>query len=172
MCKFNSFGSNFLVNIDKYVNRKYLNNDKSFTRTRKLSLRDTILYPLLQEGHTNSSEANNYMKLITGDDFAMISQQAIGEKRGFMSPEVYEDMYRDYVDDLYNQFYPDLTLKDYMILAGDTTVIKVPNVSKTKEEFPVAEGKPARARLSTYSDAITGFVFDAKIVEKRAVKCI
>ena len=168
MCKFNSFGSNFLVNIDKYVNRKYLNNDKSFTRTRKLSLRDTILYPLLQEGHTNSREANNYMKLITGDDFAMISQQAIGEKRGFIDPEVYEDMYRDYVDDLYNQFYPDLTLKDYMILAGDTTVIKVPNVSKTKEEFPVAEGKPARARLSTYSDAITGFVFDAKIVEKKS----
>jgi len=168
MCKFNSFGSNFLVNIDKYVNRKFLNNDKSFTRTRKLSLRDTILYPLLQEGHTNSCEANNYMKLITGDDFAMISQQAIGEKRGFINPEVYEDMYRDHVDDLYNQFYPDLTLKDYMILAGDTTVIKVPNVSKTKEEFPVAEGKPARARLSAYSDAITGFVFDAKIVEKKS----
>lgn len=107
------------------------------------------------------------MKLITGDDFAMISQHAIREKRGFINPEVYEDMYKDYVDDLYNQFYPDLTLKEYMILAGDTTIIKVPNVSKTKEEFPVAEGKPARARLSMYSYAITGFVFDAKIVEKK-----
>lgn len=74
MYKFNSFGSNFLVNIDKYINRKYLNNNKSFTRTRKLSLKDIILYPLLQEGHTNSREANNYMKLITGDEFAMISQ--------------------------------------------------------------------------------------------------
>ena len=168
MCKYEFFGSNFLVNIDKYVNRKYLNNDKSFTRARKLSLKDVILYPLLQEGHTNSREANNYMKLITGDDFAMISQQAIGEKRGFINPEVYEDMYKDYVDELYNKFYQDLTLKDYMILAGDTTVIKVPNVSKTKEEFPVAEGKPARARLSMYSDAITGFVFDAKIVEKKS----
>ena len=168
MCKYEFFGSNFLVNINKYVNRKYLNDDKRFTRARKLSLKDVILYPLLQEGHTNSREANNYMKLITGDDFAMISQQAIGEKRGFINPEVYEDMYKDYVDELYNKFYQDLTLKDYMILAGDTTVIKVPNVSKTKEEFPVAEGKPARARLSMYSDAITGFVFDAKIVEKKS----
>ncbi len=77
-------------------------------------------------------------------------------------------MYKDYVDDLYNQFYQDLTLKDYMILARDTTVIKVSNVSKTKEEFPVEEGKPARARLSMYSDAITGFVFDAKIIEKKS----
>ena len=66
MCKFNDFSSNFLVEINKYINRKYLNNDKSFTRNRKLSLKDTILYPLLQEGHTNSREANDYIRLITG----------------------------------------------------------------------------------------------------------
>ena len=66
MCKFNDFSSNFLVEINKYINRKYLNNDKSFTRNRKLSLKDTILYPLLQEGHTNSLEANDYIRLITG----------------------------------------------------------------------------------------------------------
>lgn len=155
MHKYESLGSNFLVNIDKYVDRKYLNNDKSFIKTSKLSLKDIIIYSLLQEGHNNSREANNHMKLITGDDFAMISQQAIGEKRGFINLEVYVDIYKDYVDELYNKFYQNLTLKDYIILAGDTTVIKVPNVSKTKEEFPVAEGKPARARLSMYSNAIT-----------------
>ena len=81
-------------------------------------------------------------------------------------------MYKDYVGDLYNQFYQDLTFKEHMILAGDTTVIKVTNVSKTKEEFPVGEGKPVHVRLSMYYDAITGFVFDAKIVEKRAAKYI
>ena len=167
MCKFNDFASNFLVEINKYVNRKYLNNDKSFTRNRKLSLRDTILYPLLQEGHTNSREANNYIKLITGDEFAMISQQAIGEKRGFIDPQLYEDMYKDYVDDLYDHFFDDLKIKDYLMLAGDTTVIKVPNVSKTKEEFPVEEGKPARARLSMFADIKSGFILDAKIVEKK-----
>lgn len=95
MSEYNCFASHFLVNIDKYENRKYLNDDRKFTRKGKISYRDTILYPLLQEGRTNSREANEYMRLITGDIFAMISQQAIGEKRGFINPELYEDMYKD-----------------------------------------------------------------------------
>ena len=77
------------------------------------------------------------MRLITGENFAMISQQAIGEKRGFINPQVYEDMFKDYVDELYDTFLDDLIIKDHIVLAGDTTVIKVSNVSKTKEEFPV-----------------------------------
>ena len=97
----------------------------------------------------------------------MISQQAIGEKRGFINPQVYEDMYKDYIDELYDKFLDELLIKDHIVLAGDTTVIKVPNVSKTKEEFPVDEGKPARARLSMFADVKSGLVFDAKIVEKK-----
>lgn len=166
MSNFENFTSNFLVDIDKYENRKYLNDDRKFTRTRKISFRDVMLYPLLQEGCTNSREANRYMRLITGDLFAMISQQAIGEKRGFINPDLYEDMYKDFVDELYDKFQEELLNKDYIHLAGDTTVIKVPNVSKTKEEFPVEEGKPARARLSTFADVEHGYIFDAEIVEK------
>ena len=75
-------------------------------------------------------------------------------------------MYKDFVDDLYEKFHEELINNDYIHFAGDTTVIKVPNVSKTKEEFPVEEGKPARARLSTFADVNNGYIFDAKIVEK------
>ena len=157
----------FLVESDKYVSRKYLNNDKSFTRKCKLSLKDTIFYPLIQEGQTNSREANDYIRKVTGNELAMISQQAIGYKRKYIEPQVYEDMYMDYVDELYDEFFDDLKIKDYIALAGYTTVIKVPNVSKTKEDFPVEEGKPARARLSMFSDLKSGFVFDAQIVEKK-----
>ena len=166
MSEYNCFASHFLVNIDKYENRKYLNDDRKFTRKGKISYMDTILYPLLQEGRTNSREANEYMRLITGDIFAMISQQAIGEKRGFINPELYEDMYKDFVDDLYEKFEEDLTYKDSIHFACDTSVIKVPNVSKTKEEFPVDEDNPARARLSTIADVYHGYIFDATIVEK------
>lgn len=168
MSEYNYFASNFLVNIDKYENRKYLNNDRKFTRRGKISYRDTILYPLIQEGRTNSREANEYMRLITGDMYAMISQQAIGEKRGLINPELYEDMYKDYVDELYENFEEDLKYKDSIHFACDTSVIKVPNVSKTKEEFPVKEGNPARARLSTIADVYHGYIFDATIVEKNS----
>ena len=57
-------------------------------------------------------------------------------------------MYKDYVDELYGTFFDDLNIKNHIVLAWDTTVIKVPNVSKIKEEFPVEEGKPAQSRLS------------------------
>ena len=97
-------------------NGKYLNDDRKFTRRGKISYRDTILYPLIQEGRTNSREANEYMRLITGDMYAMISQQAIGEKRGFINPELYEDMYKDFVNELYENFEEDLKYKDSMHL--------------------------------------------------------
>lgn len=165
---YNDFATNFLVGMNKYSNRKYLNADNVFKRQRKLSLEDTIYYPLVQQGKTNSREANDYMRLITGNDYAMISQQAIGEKRGFIQPKAYMDMYVDFIDDLYSQFGDDLTYKGYDLYCGDTSIIRVPNVSKTKEEFPVIEGKPARARLSMYADMLHGFVIDAKIVEKKS----
>ena len=43
--KYNDFATNFLMNIDKYFNRKYLNNKNAFTRPGKLSFDDTIKYP-------------------------------------------------------------------------------------------------------------------------------
>ena len=166
MNKYCEYTTNFLINSTKYVDRIYLNNDKAFTRKGKLSLEDTIKYPLLQEGHTNSREANDYIRLITGDDYAMITQQAIGEKRGYIDPNVYKDMYKDFVDGIYNKFGSDLRYKGKLVLAGDTTVIKLPNVSKCKEEFPVTDNHPARARLSTFADALSGFIYSSEIVEK------
>ena len=164
--EYNDFATGFLTGIDKYVNRSYLNNDRVFVRKGKLSLADTIKYPLIEGGHTNSREANKYIQLITGDDFALISQQAIGEKRGFINPQVYVDMYKDFVDEFIRLFGDNQKYKDHIFLAGDTTVIKVPNVSKCKEEFPVQEGKPARARLSTFADVFSGLVYTAELVEK------
>lgn len=164
--KYNDFATNFLMNIYKYFDRKYLNNKNAFTRKGKLSLEDTIKYPIDQCGHTNSKEANDYIKLITGDDYEMITGQAIGEKRGFIEPKVYEDMYKDYVDNFYDNYKEDITYKNRLWFAIDTTVIKVPNVSKCKEAFPVNEDNPARARLSTVADVFTGMIFTDEIVEK------
>ena len=46
---------------------------------------------------------------------------------------------KDFIDDFIRRFGEDQKYKDHIFLAGDTTVIKVPNVSKCKEEFPVVE---------------------------------
>ena len=169
MCVYNDFASNFLIILNKYVDREYLNSDRCFIKKKcKLSFEDTVYYPLLQEGHTNSREANDYIRMITGDIYAMLSQTAVGKKRAFIDPKLYIDMYRDYIDDLYSQFKDDLTWRGYNCYAGDTSVIRVPNVSKTKEEFPVHQHKPARARLSMFADVLHGFVIDAKLVEKKS----
>ena len=116
--EYNDFATGFLTGIDKYVNRSYLNNDRVFVRKGKLSLADTIKYPLIEGGHTNSREANKYIQLITGDDFALISQQAIGEKRGFINPQVYVDMYKDFVDEFIRLFGENQKYKDHIFLAG------------------------------------------------------
>ena len=168
--KYNDFSTNFLMNIDKYFNRKYLNNKNAFTRIGKLSFDDTIKYPIVQCGHTNSKEANDYMKLITGDDYAMITGQAIGGKRGFIEPKLYEDMYKDYVDSFYDNYKEDVTYKNRLWFATDATVIKVSNVSKYKETFSVNEDNPSHARLSTVAEVFTGMIVTDEIVEKTMVK--
>ena len=169
MCEYNVFASNFLIKSNKYVDRKYLNSDRCFIKKKcKLSFEDTVYYPLLQEGHTNSREANDYIRMITGDIYAMLSQTAIGKKRAFIEPQLYIDMYLDYIDELYSQFNDELTWKGYNCYAGDTSVIRVPNVSKTKEAFPVHQHKPARARLSMFADVNHGFIVEAKLVEKKS----
>ena len=166
--EYNNYATNFLMNINKYVDRKYLNRDNVFVNKGKLTLEDTIKYPLVQNGHTNSREANEYIRLITGDDYAMITGQAIGAKRGYIESDVYKDMYKDYIDGFYKKYANDCIYKDRLWFAGDTTVIKVPNVSKSKEIFPVEEGKPARARLSTFADMFSGFIFTEALVEKKS----
>ena len=169
MCEYNDFASDFLIKSNKYVDREYLNSDRCFIKKKcKLSFEDTVYYPLLQEGHTNSREANDYIRMITGDIYAMLSQTAVGKKRAFIEPQLYIDMYRDYIDDLYSQFIDELTLKGYVCYACDTSVIRVPNVSKTKEAFPVHQHKPARARLTMFADMLHGFVVEAKLVEKKS----
>ena len=146
--EYNDFTIDFLTNIYKYITRSYLNNDKVFVRKGKLSLADTIKYPLIEGSRTNSREANEYNSIILREMiYALISQQAIGEKRGFINPQVYVEMYKDFVDEFIRKFSENQKYKDHIFLAGDTTVIKVPNVSKCKEEFPIQESKPARARI-------------------------
>ena len=81
--EYNDFATSLLTNIYKYINRSYLNNDRVFVRKGKLSLADTIKYPLIESGRTNTRETNEYIQLITGDDFALISQQANGKKKRF-----------------------------------------------------------------------------------------
>ena len=103
---------------------------------------------MIEWARTNSREANEYNSIILLEMiYALISQQAIGEKRGFINPQVYIEMYKDFVDEFIRKFSENQKYKDHIFLAGDTTVIKVPNVSKCKEEFPIQEGKPARARI-------------------------
>ena len=77
-------------------------------------------------------------------------------------------MYKDFIDEYIWSFGDEFKYKGFNFLAGDTTVIKVPNVSKCKEEFPVEEGKPARVRLSTFAHVCSGFIYTSEIVEKKS----
>ena len=67
-------------------------------------------------------------------------------------------MYKEYVDSFYDNCKEYVTYKNRLWLDTDTIVIKVPNVSKCKEAFPVNEDNSARARLSTVADVFTGMI--------------
>ena len=62
----------------------------------KRVLRIIMLYPLFQNGFTGSVEAVKFIQEVTGQEDISISQQDIGKQRGYLSPILYKDMFKDY----------------------------------------------------------------------------
>ena len=154
-------------------NEKYKNNSKAFVRERKMSFTDYVWYLIMQKGRTTSMELDEYLKNKNGTYKISISKQAFSKQRQYLKPQIFIDIYKDYLEDFYHN-YPEenKTYKGYNVCAIDGSLFEIPNTKELREEYKTQKNssgdrESARARVSGIYDVENGFMIDALIKDCR-----
>ncbi len=150
-------------------NTEYKNNSRAFTRERKMNFKDFVWYLTFQKGRTTSMELDEYLKSKNGTYEISISKQAFSKQRLNLKPQIFIDLYKDYLIDFYTN-YPDevKTYRGYYVLAIDGSMFEIPNTEELREEYKTQKNnsghrESGRARVSGIYDIENEFMLDAII---------
>lgn len=170
MYSFDRFVKNFLRYFDCFISNKYVTEENRFIRNRKMTQKEYTAYILTQRSCTAYIEAVRFFTIMLSNDFKTISGQAIGKQRMFISPKVFIDMYELFINKLYDAYSGFSKFKGYIVCACDGSIVDLPNVTLTREEFPVDDKnllkeKRIRARVSCFLDVHSKHILTTKIVE-------
>ena len=150
-------------------NEDYKNNSKAFVRERKMGFKDFVWYLIIQKGRTTSMELDEYLKQKNGTYEISISKQAFSKQRQNLKPEIFIDIYKNYLDDFYHNYPEEVkTYKGYIVCAIDGSLLEIPNTKELREEYKTQKNssgnrESARARVSGIYDVENGFMIDALI---------
>ena len=112
-------------------NEKYKSNNRVFVRKRKMDFNDFVWYLIMQKGRTSSMELDEYLKNKNGTYEISISKQAFSKQRQNLSPQIFIDIYKEYLEDFYQNYPKEVKkYKGYNICAIDGSHVEIPN---TKE---------------------------------------
>lgn len=150
-------------------NTKYKNNNRAFTRERKMNFKDFIWYLTFQKGRTTSMELDEYLKNKNGTYEISISKQAFSKQRLNLKPQIFIDLYKDYLIDFYTNYPKEVkTYRGYYVLAIDGSMFEIPNTEELREEYKTQKNnsghrESGRARESGIYDIENEFMLDAII---------
>jgi len=156
---------NFKINNRDYLNSKCRKNPNDFTRKRKLTPKDLVLYNLNNKGKTTKMELNEFIEKCGLDN---VSDAALLKQREKLNEEVFKDLNDESMFDFYNNFQNEVkTFKGHLLLAKDGCDIEVPNTLETRQRYlaPKSKNKDriARATLSNCYDVLNHFILDTRI---------
>lgn len=150
-------------------NEEYKSNKKVFVRKRKMEFNDFVWYLIMQRGRTTSMELDDYLKNKNGTYEISISKQAFSKQRQYLKPQIFIDIYKDYLEDFYHN-YPEENkkYKGYNVCAIDGSLFEIPNTKELRDEYKTQKNssgnrESARARVSGIYDVENGFMVDALI---------
>ena len=170
MYSFDRFIKNFFRLFECFISKRYITEDNRFIRDRKMTQKEYTAFILSQRSCTSYIETIRFFTIWLKNDFKTISSQGIGKQRMFIDPKVFIDMYECFIDELYSKFSGFSKFQGYIIGACDGSIVDLPNVTLTREEFPVGDEnllkeKRIRARVSCILDVHSKHILTAKIVE-------
>ena len=97
-------------------NEKYKSNNRVFVRKRKMDFNDFVWYLIMQKGRSSSMELDEYLKNKNGTYKISISKQAFSKQRKNLKPQVFIDIYKDYLIDFYHNYPEEInTFKGYNV---------------------------------------------------------
>ena len=170
MYSFDRFVKEFFRLFDYFISKKYITEENRFIRDRKMTQKEYTEYILSQRSCTSYIETIRFFTIMMKKDFKTISSQAIGKQRMFINPNVFIDMYECFIDQLYGKFSGFSKFKGYFVCACDGSIVDLPNVTLTRNEFPLGDENllkenRIRARVSCFLDVHSKHILTVKIVE-------
>lgn len=141
-------------------------NSNTFSRNRKMPLKDILLCCLSKKGLTTTLELRNYF--IQKDVPAMkISKQGYLQQRKRLNPEIFSYLNDEYMADFYHSSEPRLW-NGFLLLAIDGSKAEVPNSTENRERFGKSNNQHSelgqvRALVSGMYDILNQFYLDIEI---------
>lgn len=162
----------FLATMSCYFFGSYIiDNHIHFIRTRKITYEDCVKFIFWNKGRNNDTELTEFFKVFKGKKYETISHQAIGKQRIFIKPELFINIYKKFIDTIYEEHKHFSKIKGYIVASCDGSIFDLPNVTLTRREFNIKDHDKfrkhrIRARVSGMLDVNSKFMLTTKIVEK------
>ncbi len=148
------------------VNYARKNGNNTFSRKRKMPLKDMLLCCLSKKGLTTAFELRNYFK-DKGELSMPLSVQGYLQQRKRLNPEIFPYLNRKYLMDFYRSDEPRLW-NGYLLIAIDGSKAEVPNSKENRETFGNSGNQHSpkgqvRALVSGMYDILNHFYLDIEI---------
>lgn len=128
---------NIIEKVNERVNKiekmKKYKKKNSFTRKRKLGFKNIIVGILTSAKHSLSIEIDKLISKIDTNGYVEYSKQAYSKARQNLKPEVFLDLNKTVLKEIYNKEYK--TYKGYRVSAIDGSVIALPNTEYMKKKY-------------------------------------
>ncbi len=150
---------------DEQTKINYKNNNNDFTRNRKMSFQNVILYNLNKKGLTSKMEIEEFTEQV---NMMNISAPAVLKQRLKLNGKIYLDMLQENLKGFYTEFKDEVKLfNGYIVCAIDGSDFEIPNTIQTRNEYNILHPKEcvARVSISNMFDVLNHFVMDT-IIEK------
>lgn len=108
-------------------------NSHTFSRNRKMPLKDILLCCLSKKGLTTVLELRNYFKQKT-NLYMKISKQGYLQQRKQLNPDVFSYLNDEYLADFYHSSEPKLW-NGFLLLTIDESKAEVPNSAENRQRF-------------------------------------
>lgn len=165
------YGNKNIDNLKRKINDKEFlvpicrKCDIDFSRNRKLTPKDLVLYNINNRGKTTKMELNDFLEKCNMDD---VSDVALLKQREKLNEEVFVILNNESMIDFYNNYKDEVkTFKGYVLLAIDGSDCEVPNTKVTRERYKAKnstkDNRIARIKLSNCYDLLNCFVLDTQI---------
>ena len=106
------------------------NNEKDFTRKRKATPQDIVLYQINKKGLSAKMEILNFNSI---NDVQNISSPGFFKQREKLNPEAFTYLIQESLKDFYHKFSNEVkTYKGYVLKAIDGSDFEIPNTPKAR----------------------------------------
>ena len=156
-----------------YEKLNYLFDKKKFSKDRKMSFKDFIVYILGNRGKTSVLELDDFFKnkfkCIGMRKLMRVTKQNFSNRRKYIMAKFFKDVSAAATKEIYTKKQKSLKkYKGLFLISIDGSETTIPNTPKTREEFDVdlnslEKIKTPKARISVMSDAKNEFIIDSLI---------